>query len=151
MDTVLNASGTRDRVQTASATDIAATTGTGAAVVTGPGNWTVNHVPSTATQATKTKAAVAAQRHVCSSITASISCGATAQTPILVYLRDGATGVGTILWAATLAAPANGASGISVTGLSIVGSVNTGMTLEFSAAGATATQQTVTLGGYTAS
>jgi hypothetical protein len=112
-------------------------------------NWTSYHVPSTATQATIAKAAGGLTvRHVCNSITASISCGTTAQTPIQVYLRDGTTGAGTILWAATLAAPANGVGGVSVSGLYLVGTANTAMTLEFSAAGVTSSQEVVTLTGY---
>jgi len=111
--------------------------------------WSVNNVPSTATQATVTKAAAGAGiRHVCKVISATIACGATAQTPIQIYLRDGATGTGTILWAATVAAPADGVGGIMFDNLNIMGSANTAMTLEFSGAGVTASQQVVTLAGF---
>jgi hypothetical protein len=111
--------------------------------------WAVTHVPATATQATITKAAGGANvRHVCKVISATIACGATAQTPIQIYLRDGATGVGTILWAASVAAPADGVGGVMFDSLSIMGSANTAMTLEFSAAGVTASQEVVTLAGF---
>jgi hypothetical protein len=112
------------------------------------GNWSVYHVPATATQATITKAAVSGYRHVCNSITATVAANSTAQTPLTVYLRDGATGAGTILWAGTVAAPANGLGGVCVGGLNIIGSENTAMTLEFSAAGVANSAQAVTLTGF---
>jgi hypothetical protein len=115
----------------------------------GPSNFTQVHNPAAATQATCSKAAGSANvQHVCTAITASIACGATAQTPIHAYLRDGATGAGTILWSAVLAAPANGTAGVSLTGLNIVGSAGTAMTLEFEAAGVAASVESVALSGY---
>lgn len=114
----------------------------------GPISWAVAHAPAAAAQATITKAAVAGARHVCNAITATIACDSTAQTPITVYLRDGATGAGTVIWAGTVAAPANGLGGVCVTGLNIIGTVNTAMTLEFSAAGVTASVEAVSLSGY---
>jgi hypothetical protein len=134
------------------ATNLAAQKSNFAAVIVHPGNWTSKHTPSTATQATTTKAAGGAGvRHICNSITATIACDSTAQTPLLIRLRDGAASTGTILWEAAVSAIANGLGGVCVTGLNIVGSANTAMTLEFSAAGVTGTQQSVTLGGYSAS
>jgi hypothetical protein len=115
----------------------------------GVSNWTTYHVPAAATVATTTKAAGGAGvRHVCNSITATVACGTTAQTPVKVYLRDGTAGSGTIIWACTLAAPANGVGGLTVTDLNIVGSANTAMTLEFSAAGVTDSVEAVTLTGF---
>ena len=113
-----------------------------------PGYWSINHTPAAATQATITKAAVAGTRHVCKTITATIACAGTAQTPLAVYLRDGATGVGTILWSAKVSAPANTSQILQITGLSVVGSVNTAMTLEFAAAGVAASEATVSLSGF---
>jgi hypothetical protein len=116
-----------------------------------PGQWTSNHTPNAATQATITKTAGGAGvRHICYGITATIACGTTAQTPLTVYLRDGATGAGTVLWSATISAPANGVGGICITDLNIVGSANTAMTLEFSGAGVADSKQAVTLMGYDA-
>lgn len=136
----------------ASATSMSRTLQDGVQLFTGPGVWTAVHVPSTATLATIAKAAGGTgKRHVCTAITATISCGATAQTPIQIYLRDGLTTAGTILWAITVAAPANGMGGISVTGLNIVGTANTAMTLEFSAAGVAASQEAITINGFTVS
>lgn len=134
------------------ATNLAAQKSNFGSIIVPPGNWTSKHTPSTATQATVTKAAGGANvRHICNSITATIACDSTVQTPLLIRLRDGAAGVGTILWEAAVAAPANGLGGVCVTGLNIVGSVNTAMTLEFSAAGVADSQQSVTLSGYSAS
>jgi len=121
----------------------------GGLTMVGAQNWAVNHAPSSATQATITKAAGGTGvKHVCNSITASVAAGSTAQTPLNVYLRDGASGSGTVIWACSLSAPANGVGGVSVTDLNIVGSDNTAMTLEFSAAGVTASVEAVTLTGY---
>jgi hypothetical protein len=113
-----------------------------------PSMWSVVHAPTSATQATINKAAVSGFKHVCTAITATVACGATAQTPLNVYLRDGTTGAGTVLWSCTLSAPANGVGGLTVTGLSITGSTNTAMTLEFSAAGVAASVEAVSLSGY---
>lgn len=122
--------------------------GDSAEVCVQPGQWSIQQQPAVATQATITKAAVANTRHVCTGLTVCLAAGATAQTPILVNLRDGATGVGTILWSGTLSAPANGCASIPIAGLNIPGSVNTAMTLEFAAAPGAAAQVTVSLQGH---
>lgn len=140
-----------DRPRDGGVANIAAASGLGAELGVAPGEWSAVHNPTTATQATITKAAVAGARHVCKSITATVATGATAQTPITVYLRDGATGAGTIIWTGTLSAPANSAGVIAIAGLNIFGSVNTAMTLEFSAAGVAASLEAVALSGYDAS
>lgn len=115
------------------------------------GNWQQQHSPSAATQATITQAAAAAGvRNVCNSITACVACSTTAQTPINVYLRDGASGAGAIIWSGAIAAPANGVGIINISGLSIIGSPATAMTLEFSGAGVTGSVQTVAMSGYLA-
>lgn len=110
--------------------------------------WSVQHTPGAAAQATITKAAAAGYRHVCDSITATIACAGTAQTPIQVVLRDSTSGTGTILWSAKLAAPVNGMADIELNGLGIVGSSGNAMTLEFSVAGVAASEQTVSMVGY---
>jgi hypothetical protein len=107
----------------------------------------VQNTPGAAAQATITKAAVAGVRHICDSITATIACSGTAQTPINVVLRDGLTGVGAILWSAKLAAPINGMADIELNGLSIPGTAGNAMTLEFTGAGAAATEQAVSMIG----
>lgn len=112
-----------------------------------PGHWSITHEPAATVQATFTKAAVANTRHICKVISVSIACGATAQTPISVRLRDGITGVGTVLWSKKLSAPVNGVASADLTDLSIVGSVNTAMTIEFVTGGAATTEQTVYAAG----
>lgn len=121
--------------------------------VAGPGEWSQGHTPASATQATTTKAAGAAGvRHVCTAISATLATGATAQAAAaLLVLRDGATGAGTILWTKQVILPVNGVWNVDLTGLNIVGSAATAMTLEFSAAGALGTFESVSMSGYDAS
>jgi hypothetical protein len=106
---------------------------------------TTVHNPAAATQATATLAAVTGRRRQCVGIIASIACGATAQTPLHVYLRDGLTGAGAIIGSAVLAAPANGVGVVPLLGLAIAGTTGNAMTLEFEAAGVAASVQSVTL------
>lgn len=133
----------------ASAANQALATKTGVLAVAKIGNWSVQHDPAAATQATITRAAGAAGViHVCTSISASFSAGATAGAATKVYLRDGLTGAGAILWSGSLAAPIGDTRVLVMPGLSIVGSAATAMTLEFAAAGALTTFQNVSLTGY---
>lgn len=113
-----------------------------------PINWAAQNTPALAAQASATKAAVAGVVHVCTGILASIACGVTAQTPITVRLRDGATGVGNILLEQALSSIANGSALLALDGLSIAGTPGNAMTLEFSGAGVAASQECVTLCGY---
>ena len=112
------------------------------------GCWSQAHTPAAAAQATTTKAAVAGTRHICNGISATIACAATPQTPITIYLRDGASGVGAVLFAATVAAPVNQGASSYLTDVNVVGTINTAMTLEFSAAGVAGSLQAVTLSGW---
>lgn len=120
-------------------------------------DFAVVHNPAAATQATITQAAetVAAQpptpntrsEIVVTNITASIAAGATAQTPIQVHLRDGATGAGAIVWSASLSAIINSCAVIEKSNLNIV-CKSGNATLEFEGAGAAATEQSVAMAGY---
>lgn len=65
-----------------------------------------------------------------------------------VNLRDGASGAGAQLWIAQVQLPANGVWSVTLNGLNIVGSPNTAMTLEFSAAGVAASLQSVSITGF---
>lgn len=114
-----------------------------------PDEWSIQHTPAAATQATISKAAVAGFRHVCKGITATISAGATASGIVNAVLRDGATGAGTILWSAKMAVPIGVSFAIALSDLNIVGTKGTAMTLEFVGAGAAATEETVAMNGYT--
>ena len=148
---------TWDRARSASAAALAAFSSAGAALVSEPGNWSINHTPAAATQATITRAAGGASvRHVATSISAYLIIQPTINQPVITLnLRDGGTGAGTILWSRNIgvgAALANGGEqSVELSGLKIVGSANTAMTLEFSAAGAAGTIQSVALTGHDAS
>lgn len=121
----------------------------------GSASWAQGDAPAVNTKATTTKAAGGAGvRHVCTGIVGSFAAGTSAPTAInlLVLLRDGSTGAGTVLWAATLSLPATAGQNAPVvvaTGLNIRGSANTAMTLEFSVAGGANTFQCVGLQGVT--
>lgn len=111
--------------------------------------WSVNHTPAAATQATASKAAGGANvRHVAHRLIASFGAKATALDPVNVVIRDGASGAGTILASFTLANIAQTSVGIDLSNLHIVGTANTAMTAEFTAAGVANSLQTVTLIGY---
>lgn len=113
------------------------------------GGWAITSDPAVATQATITRAAGAAGViHMCTSIFASFSAGATAGAATKVYLRDGLTGAGAIMWSGSLAVPVGDVRTIELTDMSIVGSAATAMTLEFAAAGALTTFENVSLNGY---
>jgi len=143
---------TWDRLRTGSAANLAALSGLGSQIVVAPGQWTGFSDPAAAAQATVTRAAGGAGvRHICNSISASLSGGTVASGIRKVYLRDGAAGVGTILWAGNMQVAIAGSEEIQISGLSIVGSANTAMTLEFDAAAGVASQENVTMTGYDAS
>jgi len=132
-----------------SAANLSAQSATGSELTTLPGNWSVTSSPAANTQATATKAAGGAGvRHVANSVTASFAAGATAGAAIQVNLRDGASGAGTILWSALLTAPIGDSRSVTLSGLNLVGSAATAMTLEFTAAGGATTLESVTLTGY---
>lgn len=143
-----------DRARSADATNIALLSGLGVALSALPGMWSVTHTPAAATRATISRAAGAAGvRHVCTSIDAVLVIPETVNQPLIqLNLRDGATGAGTILWSRNFgvgsALAGGGQQEVSLTGLSIPGSAATAMTLEFSAAGAATTIQSVAMCGY---
>lgn len=146
---MLNNDAALDRGRSASAANLALQSGLGVSLSTGPGEWGIEHSPAVSVRATISRAAVAGQRNVCRSITASLI-ATVAQTQVDAVLRDGATGAGPILWSARFALTAGDSDRVVLTGLNVVGSVNTAMTLEF-VAGPTATNfEGVALTGYTA-
>lgn len=109
-----------------------------------------NNYPATATAATCNLAAATGKKNYCTGIFASISAGSTAQAAALqLVLRDGATGVGTIIWTMSLSCAADGTASVAVTNLNLPGTAGNAMTLEFTGAGVTASQQAVSLLGYT--
>jgi hypothetical protein len=110
-------------------------------------SWAINHAPAAATQATTSKAAVAGQRHITTGITICVDATA-AQTSLVFNLRDGATGAGTVLWTARLSGAASTNACLSSGAIFIVGTTNTAMTLESSAAPAATNFATVSLAGF---
>ncbi|MDB5308144.1 MAG: hypothetical protein JWO38_2346 [Gemmataceae bacterium] len=139
--------------KSASAANLATKTGINAALVAPPGCWAVTSNPGANTQASASQAAGGAGvRHVCTGLSFSIASGGTAPTAaqLVVNLRDGATGAGTVLHSWTIAIPATtGAfNSFEMVGLNIVGSANTAMTLEFAAAGGANTYEACNLTGY---
>jgi hypothetical protein len=143
---------TYDRLRTNSAATLAGSTQPFAALSASPGEWSINHTPVDNTQATITRAAGAAGvRHVCRSVSATlIGLAAAVEATVLVNLRDGATGAGTILrsWRFLVVGGAGSQVGVELSGLNILGSAATAMTLEFAAAGGADTFETVALSGY---
>jgi hypothetical protein len=113
-----------------------------------PAEWAVQHQPAANTQATISKAADAGGRHIATGLTVALA-GTSASGLVTVNLRDGATGAGDILWSATMIVLAGDSKSVSLGGMSIEGTKNTAMTLEFDAAGGAATEETVSLVGYT--
>jgi len=111
--------------------------------------WSVQHTPAAAAQATIGRAADANKQHVCTGFTVSVAGAAAAPvTPVRAVLRDGATGAGTILWSGYLACLANEAQAISFGGAEFVGTKNVAMTLEFTAAPPASTFECVAMTGY---
>lgn len=136
-----------------SAANLAAQTAVNAMLTTDPGQWTATHAPAVNTQATASKVAGGAGvRHVCTGISINLAAGGTAPTAtqLTVNLRDGATGVGTILatWTIAIPATAGAFATVNLTGLKIPGTANTAMTLEFTAAGGANVYESVTLFGH---
>jgi hypothetical protein len=114
------------------------------------GQFALTHTPAAATQATISQAAGAVGvKNVATLISYSFTTTGTAQTAIVIALRDGATGAGTILWSKTLLAPTNSVISESIALPHVQGSAATAMTVEFSAAGVAASVQSVNLMGYT--
>lgn len=115
----------------------------------GPVDWSVNNNPAASAQASASKAAAPFLRHVCTSISATLS-AVVAQTLISLNLRDGATGAGAILWSKQVVLPAGGVWEVNLTGLAIPGSANTPMTLEFSGVPVATNVESVAMTGYDA-
>lgn len=138
-----------DRIRTISAANNTAATSLGSSYVTQLSTWSITNTQASGSQATVSKAAGGGTvRHVATSISACLS-GTAVQAPLVVNLRDGATGAGTVLRSWVLGiATINDAHCIDPSGLNITGSANTAMTIEFAGAGAATSTATVNLSGY---
>lgn len=132
------------------ATNLAVVDVNGALVTRRPLDWSAFSVPAAATAASASRAAAAAGiKHVCTSISATVSTVGTAQTAALVLnLRDGATGAGTIIWSKQISLPVNTTWEFNLGGLNIVGSNATAMTLEFAANNVAASFSSCAITGY---
>jgi hypothetical protein len=137
--------------QVASAANLAvAQQGNKAILGATPACWSVPHQPAAATQASASKAAGAAGvRHVATMATIAIEAVA-AQTDIIVNLRDGATGVGTVLWTIRLALAAGQSFVQAFTLPNLLGTAATAMTLETAAAPAATNFASLVLNGFDA-
>lgn len=93
-----------------------------------------------------------AQAHICNSIHATLTSNASLAAAIAgsIVLRDGATGVGTVLWASALSLPnvaGTASAPVEISGLAIAGTPGNAMTVEFTAAGGAGTFETVAMTG----
>jgi hypothetical protein len=131
------ATGNWDRARSTNAAMIAAKNASGGQLTAQPGEATIFNAPAAGSVATATLAAGGAGvRHVLRSLLCSISAGvAIAATTVQLVVRDGATGVGTILWQINfnLAAAIIPPIVVPISGLNIVGSIATAMTVEYTA------------------
>lgn len=138
-----------DRVAGVAGASMIAQSGLGSVLVNGSGQWSERNSPAAAARATVTRAAVAGRRHVCQGFTFAVG-GSGAAVVNGAVIRDGATGAGTILWEIVTGAPAGSWFVVALSGLNLVGSVNTAMTIEFVAAPPANVSQSVSMAGITA-
>ena len=115
--------------------------------------WTQIHVPATNAQATKSQgSAGVGKRNVCTGFTVTLAAGASAiaaAAPLTVAIIDGVSGGGTYLWRSYINIPATAGTQVTIvrTGLWLVGSQATAMTVEFSAAGGANSYESVAMDG----
>lgn len=146
---MLSDGSTWNQLDNASANNLAQSASRGALLQVPLTAWSVTSTPAVATQATASKAAGAGSvRHVATVVSFCEAAGATPQLPIIINLRDGATGAGTIIRSWTISVLAGTSECYALPGLAMIGTAATAMTIEFAAAGAAATQQTVALSGF---
>jgi hypothetical protein len=138
--------------KSATAANLAALSGTNAQLVAKPGMWASTATGTAGTQATVAQAAGGTGvKLVLDSVTVSLGAGAAAQTPITASVIQDAGGSPVTLWAATLAAPANGSGVVSASNLNIISTVaNKSLTVQFSGTGTANTIQSVSMSGYSA-
>ena len=113
--------------------------------------WEIDHQPGTGVLASVTKAAAPGVIHTADYFHFSFLQNNAAPVVAIVstYLRDGASGVGAIIWATHLGVPATNGAHDDVTAgplLGQKGTIGNAMTVEFSAAAATMIEDTVLIG-----
>jgi hypothetical protein len=100
--------------------------------------------PAAATIASASTGAAATIRHIATSCSLYVSTVAT-QSDIVVNLRDGASGAGTVLWSCRITCTASSACQCASPQLSLLGTANTAMTCETATAPAASNIATTTL------
>lgn len=140
-----------DRLYSGSAANLSSAAAPPSMLATQPGEWAIQSSPAAGVQATISRAAVAAQRHVCKGFSITLNAVGAIVVPVVVNVRDGGTGAGTILWSGRFTAPAGTTVVVTRDNLNLIGSVNTAMTIEFAAAPAAGDFQNVAMNGFTAS
>jgi hypothetical protein len=147
-----SSSGNWNRQKQPSITGFSTPLADGSGVIEKGGRWNQTSVPAAGSQATTTRAAGGGQQQVVDCV--GFSAGSTtapALTQLVVNLRDGATGAGTVLasWTVIIsAATGQNVAPHSFCGLNIHGTTATAMTIEFSAALANLFEN-VWMSGYT--
>lgn len=141
---------TYDRKRSASAANLAAQSGTGAQISTEPGQWSIFSAPGAAVQATATIAASPGVSHVLRTISASLQAVAAQAAPVQVVVRDGASGVGAIIWTERLFVTTGFDIRFTMTGLTLKGTAGNAMTVEFTGAAAAGNFETLSATGYDA-
>jgi len=122
-----------------------------ALLVQPPGEWSITHAPAADTQATVTRGAPGAGSYnVIKSISADLTAVAAIAAPLTLVVRDGASGAGAIIWNRRLTSPAGETKSVELTGLNIVGSDDTALTVEFTAAPGATNFETISVTGITA-
>jgi hypothetical protein len=141
-----------DRARSASAANqTAAVSGVGVELVANVAGWSIQNTGAGGAQATASQAPGGATvRHVMTGFMVTVVCtAAPAQTAMVLNIRDGASGAGTVKWSFDVTLPATAGSmfQFGLTGLTLVGSNATAMTIEF-AAGLANCIQSVNAQGY---
>jgi hypothetical protein len=109
--------------------------------------WSITHKPAVTTQATTNKGGGGGTvRHVCTGFSASFAMATTTNASVItVDVKDGST----VLWSAAVSQfAASAQQQIVVTSCCFIGTANTAMSISFSAAGTTGSQEIVNLWGY---
>lgn len=141
---------TYDRKRSASAANLAAESGVGAQLSTTPGQWSIFSAPAAHVVATATKAASPGVSHILTTISASLQAVAAQAAPVQLVVRDGASGVGAIIWTERLFVTTGFDIRFTVSGLSLVGTAGNAMTVEFTAAADAGNFETLSATGYDA-
>jgi hypothetical protein len=111
-------------------------------------DWSIQNASAANGQATANQpAAAAGVRHVLTALCFT-EVGTALGGAVGVNVRDGLTGVGALLWTGQLICPANDCRILAMSGLSIVGSAATQMTVEFSGGGGANVFESVSASGF---